>query len=65
MDPGRPTVEGVLPGDRLTRIGALDTAGATWGAIYGALHGRPGELRTLTIERDGRRLTVPARVTAF
>jgi hypothetical protein len=39
---GRPTVEGVRPGDRLMRIDALDTAGATWGAIYSALHGRPG-----------------------
>jgi hypothetical protein len=62
---GRPTVEGVLPGDRLMRIDALDTAGATWGAIYSALHGRPGELRALSIERDGERLSVPSRVTAF
>jgi hypothetical protein len=62
---GRPTVEGVLPGDRLMRIDTLDTAGATWGAIYGALHGRPGEGRVLMIERDGRRLSVPAIVIAF
>jgi len=62
---GRPTVEGVLPGDRLMRIDTLDTVGATWGAIYAALHGRPGEGRALTIERKGRRLSVPAIVTAF
>lgn len=62
---GRPAVEGVLPGDRLIRIDALDTAGATWGAIYSALHGRPGERRVLTIERDGQRISVTARVTGF
>jgi hypothetical protein len=62
---GRPTVEGIVPGDKLLRIGALDTAGATWGSIYSALHGRPGERRTLTIERDRRRLSVPATITAF
>lgn len=32
----RPTVEGVLPGDKLIRVGDLDTTHATWGAIYDA-----------------------------
>jgi C-terminal processing protease CtpA/Prc len=47
------------------RIGGLDTRGATWGAVFQALHGEPGETRTLTLERAGARLTVTARVTAF
>jgi hypothetical protein len=62
---GRPTVEGVLPGDRLIRVGALDLGTATWGAIYNAMHGRPGESRSLILERNGNRLAVAARVTAF
>jgi hypothetical protein len=62
---GRPTVEGVLPGDRLIRVGELETGKATWGAIYDAMHGKPGESRALMLERNGTRLTVAAVVTAF
>ena len=62
---GRPTVEGVSPGDRLVRIGDLETQNATWGAIYNALHGNPGETRMLVLERNGNRFTVASKVTAF
>jgi len=62
---GRPTVEGVLPGDRLIRVGDLETRNATWGAIYDRMHGKPDETRTLLLERDGNRLNVIAKVTAF
>lgn len=62
---GVSTVQGVRPGDRLKRIGDLDTAGATWGAVFQAMHGEPGEARTLVLERAGTRVTVVSRVTAF
>jgi hypothetical protein len=62
---GSPTVEGVLPGDRLIRVGDLETRNATWGAIYDRMHGKPGETRTLVLERDGNRMNVTATVTAF
>jgi hypothetical protein len=62
---GQPTVEGVMRGDKLVRIDGLDTANATWGTLFAALHGQPGERRSLTIERDGRQLVVQAGVTAF
>lgn len=62
---GKPTVEGVQPGDKLLRINGLDTAGASWGGIYDALHGTPGDVRTLVVERNGRQFTVRAAVTAF
>jgi hypothetical protein len=62
---GRPTVEGVSSGDRLVRIGDLETQNATWGAIYNAMHGNPGETRMLVLERNGNRFTVAAKVTAF
>jgi hypothetical protein len=62
---GKPTVEGVLPGDQLIRVGELETRTATWGAIYGAMHGKPGETRSLVLGRNGNRFTVAARVTAF
>jgi hypothetical protein len=62
---GVPTVDGVLPGDKLIRIGDLETGKATWGAIFSALHGRPGETRSLVLERNGNRFAVATRVTAF
>jgi len=60
---GRPVVEGVQPGDRLLRVGALEVATATMGAVEEALRGKPGAARTLVLERGGERLTVEARVT--
>jgi len=62
---GQATVEGVLPGDKLIRVGGLESEKATWGAIYDAMHGPPGESRSLLLERNGNRLAVAARVTAF
>jgi len=62
---GKPTVENVSPGDKLIRVGELETKHATWGGIYEALHGKPGEIRVLLIERNGDRITVRVRVTAF
>jgi len=62
---GKPTVENIQPGDELLRIDNLETKHAGWGAIYSALHGKPGEIRTLVVERAGRELTVQAKVTAF
>lgn len=60
-----PTVKGVSPGERLIRVDNLETKNATWGAIYNAMHDKPGETRMLVLERGGNRLTVTAKVTAF
>jgi len=62
---GAPTVRGVWPGDVLVRIGDMETKSASWGDVYAALHGEPGETRRLVLERDGRQYTVDAKVTAF
>jgi hypothetical protein len=62
---GKPTVDRVEPGDKLLRIDALETRGATKGAIYDALHGKPGDLRVLVLERRGVPRTVRVIVTAF
>ncbi|HEX3702851.1 MAG TPA: hypothetical protein VHU82_05940 [Vicinamibacterales bacterium] len=62
---GRPTVEGVQRGDRLVSINGRQTRHAPRGAVYAALHGKAGDLRTLVLERGGRRIKVIARVTAF
>ena len=62
---GRAAVEGVRAGDKLMAIDALRTEGASWDAIFRAMHGRPGETRTLVLERGDRSFTVRAVVTAF
>jgi len=59
---GQPTVPGVLAGDKLLRVDALDATKATMGAVIGALRGKPGTMRTLVIERAGKQVTVRALV---
>ena len=59
---GRPSVEGVEPGDRLLRIGNLEMTGATMGTVIDALRGAPGDTRILLLERNGRQLMVEAKV---
>ena len=61
----RPTVEGVEVGDKLLQIDELQTKGASWGLIFAALHGKPGEVRALVLERKGKPLRIQAVVTAF
>ena len=62
---GKATVAGVQPGDKLIQIDRLKTKGATWGQIYDALQGKPGETRVLILSRGATHFTVAARVTAF
>jgi hypothetical protein len=62
---GKSTVENVQAGDKLLQIDALPTSGATWGAIFSALRGKPGEIRTLLLERGNRQFTLQARVVRF
>ena len=62
---GSPTVTGVRVGDKLIQIGALKTRGASREAIFAAMHGKAGESRRLVLEREGIRMRVQARVTAF
>ena len=62
---GKPTVEGVQVGDKLLKIGELDTKGATWGQVFAAMHGKPGEMRTLVLERAGKQFIVSAKVVSF
>jgi len=62
---GRPTVVGAQIGDKVVQIGTLQTRGASREAIFAAMHGKGGETRPLILERDGGRVLLQARVTAF
>jgi len=62
---GKATVEGVQAGDKLLKIDSLPTKGVTRSEILFALHGDPGDVRTLLLERNSRQFTVKAKITAF
>lgn len=59
---GKPAVMGVQPGDRLLSVASLETFGAPMGAVVDALRGKPGAVRSLVIEREGKRFTIEAKV---
>lgn len=62
---GKPAVEGVEPGDRLLRIGDLNATDATMGTVVDALRGKPGDVRILLLERNGRPFKIESKVKRF
>jgi C-terminal processing protease CtpA/Prc len=62
---GKPSVNGVRTGDKLIQIDNVIVTEATRGAVFAALHGKPGAIRMLVLERNGKRLRVPAKVSPF
>jgi hypothetical protein len=59
---GNPAVEGVKAGDKLLKIDDLAITGATMGTVSEALRGKPGDIRSLTLERDGKSIIIKATV---
>ena len=57
-----PVVAEVRPGDRLLRVGALETTGAPMGEAVAALRGEPGATRVLVVEREGEQFEIEAPV---
>jgi hypothetical protein len=49
----------------LVQVDDLRLADATRGAIFSALHGEPGTVRLLILERDGKQFTLQAKTSAF
>jgi hypothetical protein len=62
---GKAAVAEVQAGDRLLRVDGLPLANRTMGAAVNALRGKPGEMRTLGLERAGRRFAVRTVVARF
>ena len=62
---GKPAVQNVGVGDKLLQVDGVVLSNATRGAIFAALHGKPGTTRTLLLERDGRQIRVPVLTNAF
>jgi hypothetical protein len=49
----------------LLQVDQLQLQHANWGAIYAALHGTPGDVRRLLLDRAGSQVVVQAKVIAF
>ncbi len=62
---GNPLITDVLTGDRLLGIDSLEVTASPMGRVIDALRGRPGETRTLRLEREGKRITVQANVVSM
>jgi hypothetical protein len=62
---GKPAVPEAHAGDVLVAIDKVPAKGATMGQIWSLLGGNPGEKRQLTLERDGKQMTVTAMVRRF
>ena len=62
---GKPAVSDVKPGDVLVKIDGIDADGGTMGQVWSLLTGSPGDIRELTLEREGKQLTVKATVRGF
>jgi len=62
---GKPSVDGVQPGDHLVAVNDLPVRGVTMGQVWSMLAGRPGKEQKLTIERSGHEFTVTAIVRHF
>lgn len=62
---GHSTVHGIAVNDQLLSVDGVTMAGASMGKVLMALHGKPGEMRKLILERNGKSFTVNAPVTHF
>ena len=62
---GKPSVPDLKAGDVLLGVDGAPATGATMGQVWSLLGGAPGQIRTLTLEREGKRFTVDAPVRRF
>jgi hypothetical protein len=62
---GKPCVPGVEPGDDLISADGIRATGATMGQVWSSLEGKPGQVRELMLERDGKQVEVKATVRRF
>ena len=59
---GKPVVDGVQPGDKLLKVDDLDAAHADLQTILNHLRGKPGDVRTLTLDRKGTTVTATVKI---
>jgi hypothetical protein len=59
---GHPAVDEAQPGDKLLKVDDRDVTHADLQTVVDALRGKPGDLRTLVLDRKGKTVTTKARV---
>jgi predicted aspartyl protease len=59
---GKETSDGIRAGDKLIKVDKLNVNGAALVKVIDALRGKPGEQRTLVVERDQKPLTIKVPV---
>jgi C-terminal processing protease CtpA/Prc len=59
---GLPAVDEAQPGDKLLKVDDLDVTHADLQTVVDALRGKPGDQRTLVLDRKGKTVTTKARV---
>ncbi len=62
---GRPTVVGLLPGDKLVSVDGRSADDLTRGQLLATLHGQSGDIRRIVVDRKGSKLEENVPVTAF
>lgn len=62
---GAPAVPEIRAGDVLISVNSIRAGEGTLGQVWSSLEGNPGQVRTLTVERAGRRIQVAATVRRF
>jgi len=60
---GKPCVDGAEAGDVLLRVDSLAVSNLSMGGVMKALQGKPGEFRTLHLEREGRPVKIKTKVS--
>jgi hypothetical protein len=59
---GKPVVEGIEKKDKLLKIEGRDVTGKTLQEVLQSLQGKPGEIRHLVLDREGKPVTIAAPV---
>jgi len=62
---GKPTASGVEKGDRVLAIDDAPVKNWSRDQLFGALHGKPGDMHRITVQRGDQALTVSLPVMAF
>jgi len=62
---GQPATEGLMAGDRLVQIDGQRIDGWPRERVLAALHGKPGESRSIVVDRNGRMIERTTVVSAF
>lgn len=62
---GKPSVDGVQPGDQLEAVNDIPVHGMTMGQVWAMLGGTPGQEKKLTVERGGKAFNVAGNIEHF